>query len=71
MAEPHKKVLTAIKACHTTEAELYTLMEEVCEGNPSSDQVANTISGIIELSRLRVEKLKREYEFTIIHSHME
>ena len=71
MATPHKRVIDAIKACHATEDELYLLMEEVCEGTPTPDQAANLISGIMELNKLRINKVKREYELTITNSNME
>ncbi len=67
MKEPNPKVTAAILECHITEHELNLLMEEVCEGKPTPDQVANIISGIMELNRLRVEKVEREYTFTIEH----
>jgi len=71
MAEPNQKVIAAIKACHVTEDELYTLMEEVCEGKPTPDQISNVISGIMELNKFRVEKVDREYRFAITNPHVE
>ena len=64
MAEAHPRVMKAIKACHVTEDELYLLMEEVCEGKPTPDMISNIILGIMELNKLRVNKVEQEYNNT-------
>ena len=67
-SEPDQAVIKAIKACHITNDELYTLMEEVCEGQPSKDQMANILSGIMDLNKLRIQKAEREYRYSVTHA---
>ena len=73
MAEANQKVIQAIKACHVTEDELNTFLEEVLDGEhkPSQDTMSNIIIGIMELNKVRIAKVEWEYRNTITHSHLE
>ena len=65
MTDIDQSVIKAIRACNATYDELYTLLEECLEGNPTKDQQANMINGIMELNRVRVEKVEREYRYSV------
>jgi hypothetical protein len=73
MADPNQRVIQAINACHVTEDELNTFLEEVLDGEhiASSDTMSNIIIGIMELNKVRIAKVEWEYRNTITNPHME
>ena len=67
MVTPDQAVIKAIRNCHATENELYEVIEEALEGSTelTRDRVANILSGIQELNKIRVDKAEAYYRNTM------
>ena len=73
MTDVNAEVMQAIEACHVTETELLTLLEDVLDGPivPSTDTVSNIIIGIMELNRARVNRVEWEYRQSITGQYVD
>jgi hypothetical protein len=53
------EILKQVALCKQVTTDLDCLLEEVIEGSPTPDQVANMLLGIIQLTNVRFSKLDR------------
>jgi hypothetical protein len=55
----NKEILEQLALCKGINTDINCLLEEVIEGEPTPDQIANMLLGVMQLSEVRFAKLER------------